>query len=270
MNAYYLLLLLFVKSRAYSDYDRNFVNRLFADRKDYIDDGLSLFNGTTVKNILNNTDGHEVRCLVSIENWTKWILSYPVVYQHYGHFQFGYHEREIFPSHREIIVAVNERDSLSGTSGTIAWKLGDNGVHVIVMWSVPYHKVLYNAYFGVGMVHLTTKFTRDTLPYWYKRMYEGSGSSNYFKRGVAGQSIVYKYQDVFILAKLEKNSNHPQLNISILPWSTKNLAPSVWHTMYLRTMRGRDAQLLSGSVHTPKFYFIGLIILAFILGRFIS
>ncbi|QQP51955.1 Echotoxin-2 [Caligus rogercresseyi] len=200
MTPVYLLLLLFVKSRAYSDYDRNFVSRLFADRKDYIDDGLSLFNGTTTD---TRFDARLYR------KRTKWILGYPVVYQHYGHFQFGYHEREIFPSHREVVVAVNERDALSGTSGTIAWELGDQGIHFIAMWSVPYHNVLYNAYFGVGMVHLTTKFTRDTLPYWYKRMYEGSGSSNYFKRGVAGQSVVYKYRDVFILAKLEKDSNHP-------------------------------------------------------------
>lgn len=30
-----------------------------------------------------------------IENWSQWMLSYPVVYTHYGDFQFGYHEREV-------------------------------------------------------------------------------------------------------------------------------------------------------------------------------
>ena len=68
------------------------------------------------------------------------------------------------------------------------------------MWSVPYNLNIYNSYFGVGktlstflttsgadspyhtvsdhfltphqvgVVKLTTKFTRDMLPYWYDQM----------------------------------------------------------------------------------------------------
>ena len=53
-------------------------------------------------------DGHEVRCILSIENWSRWTLGFPVVYTHYGDFQFGFHEREVFAAHREIVVAVNE------------------------------------------------------------------------------------------------------------------------------------------------------------------
>ena len=45
-------------------------------------------------------EGHDVRCLISIENWTKWLLAFPVVYTAYGDFQFGHHEREIFAAHR--------------------------------------------------------------------------------------------------------------------------------------------------------------------------
>jgi len=67
------------------------------------------------------------------------MLSFPVVYTLYGDFQYGYHEREVFPSHREIVVAVNEKDSITGTSGTIAWELGHKNIHVVVMWSIPYN-----------------------------------------------------------------------------------------------------------------------------------
>ena len=72
--------------------------------------------------------GHEVRCIIVIENWSRWMLNFPVVYTQYGDFQYGFHEREIFPAHREIVVAVNELDSITGSSGTIAWELvsGDN------------------------------------------------------------------------------------------------------------------------------------------------
>lgn len=192
----------------------------------------------------SHDDGHEVRCIMSIENWSQWMLSFPVVYTQYGDFQYGFHEREVFPAHREIVVSVNELDSITGSSGTIAWELGHKNIHFIVMWSLPYNMNFYNAHFGLGMVHLSTKFTRDMLPYWYKRMYEGEPGT--FKRGLAGQSIVYKHQDVFILGHLSKDTYHPVLNISVMPWNTKNLAPSIWHQLYMQTVRERDAQPYSG------------------------
>jgi len=76
------------------------------------------------------------------------------------------------------------------------------------------------------------------LPYWYKRMYDGDPGT--FKRGRAGQSIVYKHQDVFILGQLQMDTYQPVLNISVMPWSTKNLAPSIWHQLYLQTVRERE------------------------------
>ena len=198
-----------------------------------------------IVSINSHDDGHEVRCIMSIENWSQWMLSFPVVYTQYGDFQYGFHEREIFPAHREIVVSVNELDSITGSSGTIAWELGHKNIHFIVMWSMPYNTNFYNAHFGMGMVHLSTKFTRDMLPYWYKRMYDGEPGT--FKRGQAGQSIVYKHQDVFILGHLEKDTYHPVLNISVMPWNTKNLAPSIWHQLYMQTVREREASPLSGA-----------------------
>ena len=50
--------------------------------------------------------------------------------------------------------------------------------------------------------------------------------------------MVYKHHDVFILGQLESSGYEPVLNVSIMPWSTKNLAPSVWHKASTRTERG--------------------------------
>ena len=47
--------------------------------------------------------------------------------------------------------------SFTGTSGTLAWELEEQGMHLIIMWSVPYNLNIYNSYFGVGVVQLTTK-----------------------------------------------------------------------------------------------------------------
>ena len=246
-----------------SNYDTSMVHRLMSDRDILIEDGLSYFNGTTLKEVVSHNEGHEVRCIISVENWSKWMLSFPVVYTQYGDFQYGFHEREIFPSHREIVVATNELDSITGSSGTLAWELGHKNIHFIVMWSIPYNLVFYDAYFAIGMVHLSTKFTRDMLPYWYKRMYDGDPGT--FKRGRAGQSIVYKHQDVFILGQLQMDTYQPVLNISVMPWSTKNLAPSIWHQLYLQTVREREvAHEFSSSTSGTKVTLV-LVILAVLL-----
>ena len=74
-------------------------------------------------------------------------------------FDSGFHEREVFPSHREVVMTVNDKESsFTGTSGTIAWELEEENVHLIVMWSLPYNLNIYNSYFGLGVVQLRDGF----------------------------------------------------------------------------------------------------------------
>ena len=113
-----LLLLALQPLPASSNYDTSMVHRLMQDRDILIQDGLSYFNGTTLRDVVRHDEGHEVRCVMVIENWSRWMLEIPVVYTQYGDFQYGFHEREIFPAHREIVVAVNDLDSITGSSGT--------------------------------------------------------------------------------------------------------------------------------------------------------
>lgn len=80
-------------------------------------------------------------------------------------------------------------------------------------------------------------------------MYDGDPGT--FKRGRAGSSIVYKHQDVFILGQLQTDTYQPVLNISVMPWSTKNLAPSIWHQLYLQTVREKEAQPFSEASSWP-------------------
>ena len=65
-----------------------------------------------------------------------------------------------------------------------------------------------------------------------------------FSRGKAGEHLVYKHHDVFILGQLESSGYEPVLNVSIMPWSTKNLAPSVWHKACLYATSARNAETL--------------------------
>ena len=118
----------------------------------------------------------------------------------------------MFPSHREVLIALNNGDkSFTGTSGTIAWELEEQNVHLIVMWSVPYNLNIYNSYFGIGVVQLTTRFTRDMLPYWYKQMIENKQGRS-FQRGVGGGHLVYKHEDFFVIGEFG-TGYHPMLNI---------------------------------------------------------
>ena len=58
-----------------------------------------------------------------------------------------------------MVVMVNDKDSrFTGTSGTIAWELQEENVHLIVMWSIPYNLRVYNSYFGIGVVQLSTRY----------------------------------------------------------------------------------------------------------------
>ena len=121
----------------------------------------------------------------------------------------------MFPSHREVVITVNNGDnSFTGTSGTIAWELEEQNVHLILMWSVPYNLNIYNSYFGIGVVQLTTRFTRDMLPYWYKQMIENKQGKT-FQRGVGGDHLVYKHEEFFVIGEFG-TGYHPLLNIRYL------------------------------------------------------
>ena len=138
-------------------------------------------------------------------------LAVPKVF-HIKYFS-GFHEREIFPAHQELVIPVNNPDSsLTGSSGTIAWELEGQNVHFIVMWSVPYNLNIYNSYFAIGVVRIRTKFTRDMLPFWYEKMLD-KGLDRHFQRGKAGSHLVFRHTDIFILGSLEKGY-HPVLNLT--------------------------------------------------------
>ena len=118
----------------------------------------------------------------------------------------------MFPSHREATIAVsNLESSFTGSSGAVAWELAGQGVQLIVMWSIPYNLNIYNSYFGIGVVKMNTRFRRDMMPYWYRQMI-GYKKGRSFQRGEGGEDIVYKHQDMFVIAKFEAGY-HPVLNI---------------------------------------------------------
>jgi len=219
------------------------VKRLIGQREELVQPGLSYINSSSplltpmaLSEVRNLSCSSQVTCVINIENWSKWLLDDPVYYIKYGAFRPMFHEREVFPSHREVVVLENDgEDSFTGTSGTMAWELEKQGVHMVVMWSVPYNLNIYNSYFAVGVVQLNTKFSRDMLPYWYEQMLNHRIGRT-FQRGKEGESLVFKHQDFFVIGMFGEGY-HPVLNISLMPWNTKDFAPSIWHKMYVNSLR---------------------------------
>ena len=77
----------------------------------------------------------------------------------------------------------------------MAWELEEQGVHLILMWSVPYNLNIYNSYFGIGVVQLTTRLTRDMLPYWYDQMISRKLGRTFQRGGEGGANpnIIIEY-----------------------------------------------------------------------------
>jgi len=244
--------------------------RLLSQRDELIQAGLSYItgdptvpSGLSLDAIVNISTSHQVSCVINLENWSKWLLSYPVYYFRHGTFHSSFHDRDVFPGHREAVVVVNSKDtSFTGTSGTLAWELEEQGVHLIIMWSVPYNLNIYNSYFGVGVVQLTTRFTRDMLPYWYNQMINHKLGRT-FQRGREGESLTYKHEDFFVIADFS-NGYHPVLNISVMPWQTRDLPASMWHTLYVNSLRTTAAAFSRCGKLMPNLVLpISLLLLAF-------
>ena len=123
-----------------------------------------------------------------------------------------YHEREVFPSHKEIVITVNNQEKrFTGSSGSLAWKLEGQRLYLIVVWSIPYNLHIYNSYFGIGVAQMTTQFSKDILPYWYQQIMANKKGRN-FQRGLGGDHLVYKHSEFFIIGEFG-TGYHPKLNI---------------------------------------------------------
>ena len=107
-----LLLLVLPCSQPMNPLEGGMVQRLLAQRKELVQPGLSYITGDpglvtslSLQTVLNISSSSQVRtgligvssiillqvgCVINIENWSKWLLSYPVYYFKHGTF----HNRE--------------------------------------------------------------------------------------------------------------------------------------------------------------------------------
>ena len=103
-----LLVLLLPSCQPMNPLEGGMVQRLLAQRKELVQPGLSYITGDpglvtslSLQTVLNISSSSQVRsgligvssiillqvgCVINIENWSKWLLSYPVYYFKHGTF----------------------------------------------------------------------------------------------------------------------------------------------------------------------------------------
>ncbi len=119
---------------------------------------------TSLGNLLNGVN-YSVKCGIEIENWTKWTLDEPSTYMNRGYVSTP--AKTILPGSKEAVVTHKAGGTATGTSGTVAWNLGDTGKKVIVMWSAPFNHDHYSNWLAVDVQAEHTKYDFD-------RMYKGN------------------------------------------------------------------------------------------------
>ena len=168
---------------------------------------------------------------------------------------------------------VNDKESkFTGTSGTIAWELEEENVHLIVMWSVPYNLRIYNSYFGVGVVQLSTRSVYVDYIYNISIIYlqylqvhprhaallvqadDREHPGQIFPEREAGGEPGVQAREVLhhrtLRPRLPSSHKHQvdstnletrlqpnYIRGSVMPWQTKDLSPSIWHKLYVDSLR---------------------------------
>ena len=164
-----------------------------------------------------------------------------------GEFQYGFHAREILPARREIVVSVDELNSTMGSSGAIAWEIRYKNtstrilrIYLIVNWNIPYNLVFDDATFGFRTMGSCKPLTNDMLFNVCDEMEEGLFTE--YKGGRAGEHLLGKNKYAYIIGNLAYNTYHPVMNISVLPTTTENFAPSIRRQLYQQFQRERSTQ----------------------------
>ncbi|XP_023334518.1 tereporin-Ts1 [Eurytemora carolleeae] len=189
--------------------------------RNLVDNGLSL-NSTTVREIKFMKGGSDVRCILSLENWSMYTLLDVEVNTECGALNPAWGARNVFPGYREVLVA-QQSNPLIGTCGTISWQVVEIDIRLIVMWSVPFNFNLRDSYYAIGMVYQKGKFS--TSAYWFNQMYYGNNSA--YTRSKAGQPVTFSNSRLVVHGFMEAFTYHSILNISVLPQRSYNLAESV-------------------------------------------
>ncbi|KAK3599913.1 hypothetical protein CHS0354_022498 [Potamilus streckersoni] len=185
----------------------------------------STLTGTTLSNLMKND--YRVNCGIEVENWTRFILAYPVVKIAAGALSIP--PGNILPSKREAMVARKTSDSATGTSGTVSWLIEGQSRRIVVMWSAPYDFNFYSNWLGVGITSRGETFNAQGNS-WFYQMYYGSNSRSlgFSRSEYYWESNPVIYQDDLIQLSATMSTGHQaQVKMTVRPINASDLATPI-------------------------------------------
>ncbi len=126
---------------------------------------------------LTAAENYSVVCTLEIQNYTKWPMVDPIVYNHQGWLKTL--PVDVLPGHREALVSHKNGWTATGIFGTVSWQMQnpDTVERVLVMWCCPYNYQIWANELAVSIIEsdehddaegLTTKLYRTPLEKWNK------------------------------------------------------------------------------------------------------
>jgi len=100
-----------------------------------------------------------------VENFSNRTLA---AYQHKASGVTIMKQKTILPRYAEALMGSKTGWTATGCTGTAAWKIGDSGEMLVVMWSVPFDQNWYSNWCAVGILPVE----EDTSRLWEKMYYE--------------------------------------------------------------------------------------------------
>ncbi|KAL3870183.1 hypothetical protein ACJMK2_038334 [Sinanodonta woodiana] len=185
----------------------------------------SSLTGTTLSNLMNIN--YRVTCGIEIENWTKFILTDPVVKIFAG--ALSTPPGDILPSKREAMVVRKASDAAAGTFGTVSWLVEGKARRIVVMWAAPYDFVLHSNWLGLGITTpgIIFHFPND---YWFLQMYYGTSSSllgfstsEYYRES---NRLIYT-DDLIQISGTMGTGHQAQVKITVRPLNVSDLATPI-------------------------------------------
>lgn len=92
-----------------------------------------------------------VRYKLNVRNYSNHVLE---LHKHKTHTGFEHDAAptvSISPGTQEAMIGYNEVGTSTGCSGTVSWLIGDTGLMLVVMYSIPYDHNLHSNWLGIGI-----------------------------------------------------------------------------------------------------------------------
>ena len=164
-----------------------------------------------------------VACGLRIENWSKHVLSDPVIKFNYGKESDTLPLKSVSPGYIELVILVQEKTA-TGISAILRWNIGNTDTVLSLMISVPYNQHLWSSWVAAGL-------TKDTSVPDFNAMYSGTPDSAWFVRQKMGRRMEFSNGELVLVVESDTGTSKPVVRLSIVPLKPNEVATVIKHRL---------------------------------------